>query len=403
VPFECGSTYRFQYCKFSGGGSESCYSDGNESTPLEEFRAQVRTDYCPQHPTDPVCFEDTPAVGDSGDDDSGSGGGSGPGDPMPKGGSCDGTSDLPTSVSGSKIECRDRSVSQSYEIVGTPYSLTYSSRNTIGGSYADRIVTKSIRQFYPQPHYGKILKVNFITKIGDRTYSKSIPINRTYIQESDSVSQRVVWDGLDAAGQLVKGSVQGTTRIVIKKEFNPGGDGNGTIAKLFRFVMNNSTYSDRFNLGGWSISHYHSFDSASNLVFTGFGQRMPLLNLNTTPVWKTDAEGNIYIPSSDATEIYLFSPRGLHLKTFDAISNIATTIFEHDDLNRLISITDKYGNTTTLQRSATGQLTGILSPHGELTKVNINENGYIYDLQDPVGNITKFTYGEGPSLGLMLT
>ncbi|MCX6129552.1 MAG: hypothetical protein NTX25_10875, partial [Proteobacteria bacterium] len=157
----------------------------------------------------------------------------------------------------------------------------------------------------------------------------------------------------------------------------------------------------RFNLGGWSLSEYHNFDSTTKTVFTGFGPRLLLENPAVTPAYLANAANIINVPSADSTRIYQFSPAGLHLRTLDALTAVAIYSFQHDASNRLISIRDRDGLETLVQRDSGGKVLAIVGPYGDKTTLSLDASGYLASITNPQNERTSFSYFAAPKTGLM--
>ncbi|MBF0604345.1 MAG: hypothetical protein HQL07_11730, partial [Nitrospirae bacterium] len=107
----------------------------------------------------------------------------------------------------------------------------------------------------------------------------------------------------------------------------------------------------------------------------------------------TANEGDLLLPSEDGTEIYGFTPEGLHLSTINALTGTAFYTFAHDSKNRLISITDGDGDVTTIQRDSGGLPSAIIAPDGQRTQISLDEKGRMIALTNPGGETHNITYG----------
>jgi RHS repeat-associated protein len=98
------------------------------------------------------------------------------------------------------------------------------------------------------------------------------------------------------------------------------------------------------------------------------------------------------IASKDGSEIYIFSERGQHLQTIDALTNGLRWAFSYDDNNALTSISDGDGNTTSIERSSEGLVEAIISPDGHRTELTIDADGYLTLVEDPGGRLSQMEY-----------
>jgi RHS repeat-associated protein len=100
---------------------------------------------------------------------------------------------------------------------------------------------------------------------------------------------------------------------------------------------------------------------------------------------------SVLIPSEDGSQLYLFDSAGRHLRTLDALTNVVLYSFGYDAAGRLISVTDRSGNVTTIQRDVAGNPTAVVSPYGQRTALSLDANGYLSALTDPVSATVVLT------------
>ena len=114
-----------------------------------------------------------------------------------------------------------------------------------------------------------------------------------------------------------------------------------------------------------------------------------------------------------AAEAYIFDIAGRHLRTVDPVTGTLKLQFGYDAGGRLITLTDAFSNTTTIQRDGSGNPIAIVAPGGQTTHLALDANGYLssvaYDsgqavsltstatglltqLIDPRGGVSKFAY-----------
>jgi YD repeat-containing protein len=107
---------------------------------------------------------------------------------------------------------------------------------------------------------------------------------------------------------------------------------------------------------------------------------------------------SLFLASADGSEVYEFDPAGRHLHTLDALTGSTiypfeyNTAFDYDTEGRLISITDGSGNTTTIERDASGNPTAIVSPYGQRTEFTLDANGYLASIANPAGETYRMEY-----------
>lgn len=110
-------------------------------------------------------------------------------------------------------------------------------------------------------------------------------------------------------------------------------------------------------------------------------------------------EEDIVVASADGREVYVFDGQGRHLETVDAQTQVALYSFAYDDAGRLISVTDRDGLVTRIERVG-GVPTAIVAPHGQRTALAMDPHGYLSAITNPAGESRSFTYG---ATGLMST
>ncbi len=101
------------------------------------------------------------------------------------------------------------------------------------------------------------------------------------------------------------------------------------------------------------------------------------------------------VPSADGSQVYRFDPSGRHTATVDAITGTTLLSFGYDSAGLLASITDRDGQTTTIERGADGTPSAIVAPTGERTAVTLDADGNLAALAAPGGLQTTFRYASG--------
>jgi YD repeat-containing protein len=134
-----------------------------------------------------------------------------------------------------------------------------------------------------------------------------------------------------------------------------------------------------------------------------------------------DPSGNIYLPDSYYNRIYklyyfspfskeyglasdqllvpegngeghIFTSSGRHLSTIDLDTGKTLRTFSYDDDDNLISITDRFGNETTIQRDAVNKPLSITSPDGIVTSLTVDSNNHLMEIRHPGNSAYSFTY-----------
>ncbi|HEX6293026.1 MAG TPA: RHS repeat-associated core domain-containing protein [Herpetosiphonaceae bacterium] len=102
--------------------------------------------------------------------------------------------------------------------------------------------------------------------------------------------------------------------------------------------------------------------------------------------------GDLAVPSADGRELYQFSATGRHLRTRDALTGDILSTFGYDAAGRLITITDRAGLQTRIERIATGAPQAIVGPYGHRTTLTLDASGRLTRLTNPANEATEFTY-----------
>ena len=80
------------------------------------------------------------------------------------------------------------------------------------------------------------------------------------------------------------------------------------------------------------------------------------------------------------------------LRTLDALTNAQLQVFGYDSANRVVSITDRDANVTTVQRDSQGNAIAIVSPYGQQTILSIDSDGYLHTVTNPNSELVQLSY-----------
>ena len=89
---------------------------------------------------------------------------------------------------------------------------------------------------------------------------------------------------------------------------------------------------------------------------------------------------------------YVMSHAGLHKSTNDLATGKNLINFGYDERNRLVSITDRFGNQATIQRNSQGIPESITSPDGQVTGLTIDSNNQLSQVIYSDGSYYSFGY-----------
>ncbi|MBI2567148.1 MAG: hypothetical protein HYV63_08985 [Candidatus Schekmanbacteria bacterium] len=122
---------------------------------------------------------------------------------------------------------------------------------------------------------------------------------------------------------------------------------------------------------------------------------------NRIRAFVSSASGPPYV-SSDGREVYEFDGLGRHTRTLDAQRGTERLSFNYDVAGRLTEVVDRFGNTTTIERSpTTGNPTAIVAPGGQRVSLELNAEGYLTTAGIPSGGGYAASYGTGTQTGLL--
>ncbi|HEU5100423.1 MAG TPA: hypothetical protein VFU22_15450, partial [Roseiflexaceae bacterium] len=107
------------------------------------------------------------------------------------------------------------------------------------------------------------------------------------------------------------------------------------------------------------------------------------------------AHHDIAIPSNDGAQLFQFDASGRHLRTLDTLTGVVLYTFAYDPAGRVVSVADRDGLRTTIERDASGTPTAIISPYGQRTSLTLNGDGYLSTIANPAGEATAFGYTSG--------
>jgi RHS repeat-associated protein/uncharacterized repeat protein (TIGR01451 family) len=110
------------------------------------------------------------------------------------------------------------------------------------------------------------------------------------------------------------------------------------------------------------------------------------------PVSAYRPDGSVLFPNRAGTELYQFDTQGRHIATIDAITAVTLNTFAYNAANQLVSISDTFGNTTTIERDGSGNPTSIDAPDGQHTTLTLDPNGYLASVTNPLSESYQMTY-----------
>lgn len=153
------------------------------------------------------------------------------------------------------------------------------------------------------------------------------------------------------------------------------------------------SFSSAFSFGnaGWSFSPHKQYNIDWKRLFSADGTVSLALG-----EWLDPSETEIGVADSEGEEIYIFDPNGRHLRTLSSLTGVTIYTFGYDSSNRLTSITDRFGNVTTIARNSSG-ITSVTAPFGQVTLVGSSSNRINY-IENPNSERHSFTYKSSSNL-----
>ena len=113
------------------------------------------------------------------------------------------------------------------------------------------------------------------------------------------------------------------------------------------------------------------------------------------PALKGDTE--LFAPAEDGSVLYVFDPKGHHLRTEDAVTRQPLWTFRYQDYPQqegnaaklLVEAEDAFGNVLTIERDGDGTAQAIRGPFGQRTSLQVGPNGYLRELSRSGGAGTE--------------
>ena len=110
------------------------------------------------------------------------------------------------------------------------------------------------------------------------------------------------------------------------------------------------------------------------------------------PLDSTSSE--IYVPSEDGSEVFVFDTAGRHLRTVNSTTGAAVIQFAYDSSGLLTSATDVNGDTTQFTRDGSGRVATIVAPFGQTTSLAYDANGHLSHVEDSGSIVRQFETGD---------
>ncbi|MCP4349939.1 MAG: hypothetical protein GY795_31035, partial [Desulfobacterales bacterium] len=132
-------------------------------------------------------------------------------------------------------------------------------------------------------------------------------------------------------------------------------------------------------------------DPENNLYFSDW-QNKRVRKISEIAARIGDISDGEYAISYDRESIHIMSASGLHKRTLDRDTRAVLYTFGYDAEDRLVSITDRFDNKVTVERSSSGVPTAIISPYSHRTELAIDEHNQLKRITYPDENYYDFEY-----------
>ena len=127
-------------------------------------------------------------------------------------------------------------------------------------------------------------------------------------------------------------------------------------------------------------------------IYIGGGYNNRVRKVSPPSIFKASTVGGD-IPFAEENGLgHIMSSAGLHKTTIDLDTGAIMRKFGYDENNNLISITDKFGNQTIINRDSSGMPTSIISPDGLSTQLTIDADNLLTRITHPGGSFYSFEY-----------
>ena len=255
------------------------------------------------------------------------------------------------------IEERSRVFHEDIPVPGTGFSLHYAS-NRVKGYH--EVIKMSVEDGSTD-----FCGVTASLSVAGRILESQVP--------SLPGSVQFDWDGLDAGGERVSGMVAAQVGAIYSCL--------GTEGDLLDFTFNEGLDlflqpTDNGIAEGWTLSNHHYLDPGNpRVLYKGDGTQIT----NPGQVNQTVANmigGDIVFAEGNVLA-HVFTSSGRHERTVDLRTGLDLYQFGYDAQDRLISITNQFSDSVTIQRDQDGVPTAIVSPDGIATQLTIDTNNHL--------------------------
>lgn len=267
---------------------------------------------------------------------------------------------------GSIVHVENQIVGESIDLVDVEFNLNYFSNWAIGRTNSYKIITK-IADSTPASGVTKvdlsILKNS--STVANQLYTTIIP-NTSHIYQ---------WDGTEG-GSLTLGAREfEVIMIQYLGAFSMEARENLLIGGF---------KSKALGLGGWLPSNYIFLDPLTHILYRGDG--------SVAKVNPQNIGGGFRVIEEDGSLVYDLDSLGRVVSTKDGFLGITLFSFSYDTNGNLISVTNKFGQTTIFGRSLAGKWNSIQTVNGLTLSAVVDSSGDLESFTNDGTSLFEMSY-----------
>ena len=144
-----------------------------------------------------------------------------------------------------------------------------------------------------------------------------------------------------------------------------------------------------------------SLDTNNNLFIADTSNNRVRKVKNISLFTKYDSENQYLMYKNENNTADIFSSSGRHLREIDLNTGNSLKEFAYDENGKLITITNHFGEVTTITRDSDGNPTEITAPNGQKTYLAVDEQGNLTEIRYEDNSAYNFTYLDGSLMDIM--
>ncbi|QDK45633.1 hypothetical protein DOM22_10970 [Bdellovibrio sp. ZAP7] len=276
-----------------------------------------------------------------------------------------------TNQCGSIIKAENQILGESVPVVGASFAMNYFTSWVEGRTATSRMKASFELALTNAYTYSVPITYDMNVYLADRPAPVMSAVNITTPDVGYS------WDGLDANGNPILGSVGAKTVVTAQTLSGP--------IEMTNEMFLGSLKAIHLGLGGWLPDNFYYYDPNSKHLYSGDGEKQKV----TVYPW---INGGFYYPIDSVSRILYFDSTGRIVQIKSGLLGAVLQSFAYDSLGRLNSITETFGRTTYFNRDGAGNFISITAPNGTVTSVSTDTNGYLSSITNPMNQTHSFTY-----------